>query len=46
MGDYFRTAGTELWAAEVVFELQEELRSTKTWVLLPFLKQEESWNED
>ncbi|MFB5281933.1 DUF1273 domain-containing protein [Peribacillus sp. Hz7] len=37
--------GTELWAAEVVFELQEEYSDIKLGVLLPFLKQEESWNE-
>lgn len=38
--------GTELWAAEVVFELQlegyEELRLA---VITPFLHQEEKWNE-
>ncbi|USK73188.1 DUF1273 domain-containing protein [Peribacillus frigoritolerans] len=37
--------GTELWGAEVVFELQEEFHQLKLGVLTPFLKQEESWNE-
>ncbi|MGG0788518.1 DUF1273 domain-containing protein [Peribacillus simplex] len=37
--------GTELWGAEVVFELQEEYPQLKLGVLTPFLKQEESWNE-
>lgn len=37
--------GTELWAAEVVFELQEQYSDMKLGVLLPFLNQEESWNE-
>lgn len=37
--------GTELWAAEVVFELQEEYTQLKLGILLPFLHQEESWNE-
>lgn len=37
--------GTELWSAEVVFEIQEEYTQLKLGVLTPFLKQEESWNE-
>ena len=37
--------GTELWAAEVVFELREEYPQLKLGILLPFLNQEESWNE-
>ena len=37
--------GTELWAAEVVFEIQEEYPLLKLGVLTPFLNQEESWNE-
>lgn len=37
--------GTELWGAEVVFEMQEEYNQLKLGVLTPFLKQEESWNE-
>ena len=37
--------GTELWAAEVVFDLREEYPQLKLGMLLPFLNQEESWNE-
>ena len=37
--------GTELWAAEVVFDLRKEYNQLKLGILLPFLKQEESWNE-
>ena len=37
--------GTELWAAEVVFELREQYNKLKLGMLLPFLNQEESWNE-
>ena len=37
--------GTELWAAEVVFDLQKEYEQLKLGILLPFLHQEESWNE-
>ncbi len=37
--------GTELWAAEVVFELQLDYPDLKLAVITPFLKQEESWNE-
>ena len=38
--------GVELWAAEVVFELQEEWPRLKLAVITPFLEQEESWNEN
>ncbi|QNG61493.1 DUF1273 domain-containing protein [Bacillus sp. PAMC26568] len=38
--------GVELWAAEVVFELQLEYDELKLGVLTPFLNQEENWNED
>ncbi len=37
--------GVELWAAEVVFELQHEYPDLKLAVLTPFLNQEENWNE-
>uniref|UniRef100_UPI00406C53F2 DUF1273 domain-containing protein n=1 Tax=Neobacillus sp. FSL H8-0543 TaxID=2954672 RepID=UPI00406C53F2 len=37
--------GTELWAAEVVFELQLDYPDLKLAVITPFLKQEDSWNE-
>lgn len=37
--------GTELWAAEVVFDLQKAYDQLRLAILLPFLKQEESWNE-
>ncbi|MFJ7636968.1 DUF1273 domain-containing protein [Peribacillus sp. NPDC097264] len=37
--------GSELWGAEVVFEVKEEYPSLKLGVLTPFLNQEESWNE-
>lgn len=37
--------GVELWAAEVVFELQEEYPNLKLGVLLPYLNQEEKWKE-
>jgi uncharacterized phage-like protein YoqJ len=37
--------GTELWAAEIVFELQVDFPDLKLAVITPFLKQEESWNE-
>ncbi|MCK1982492.1 MULTISPECIES: DUF1273 domain-containing protein [Peribacillus] len=37
--------GTELWGAEVVFELKKEYHQLKLGVLTPFLNQEESWNE-
>ncbi|AGK54656.1 DUF1273 domain-containing protein [Bacillus sp. 1NLA3E] len=35
--------GTELWAAEVVFDLQNDFPSLQLGVFTPFLKQEESW---
>lgn len=38
--------GTELWAAEVVFELQLEYPDLKLAILTPFLNQEENWNEN
>jgi uncharacterized phage-like protein YoqJ len=37
--------GVELWAAEVVFELQQYLPDLKLSVLTPFLNQEEKWSE-
>ena len=37
--------GVELWAAEVVFELQEDYPNLKLSVFTPFLNQEESWKE-
>lgn len=37
--------GTELWAAEVVFEMKKEYPVLRLGMLTPFLKQEESWNE-
>lgn len=37
--------GTELWAAEVVFDLQLEFPTLQLGVITPFLNQEESWNE-
>ncbi|MGM0845464.1 MAG: DUF1273 domain-containing protein [Bacillota bacterium] len=37
--------GTELWAAEVVFDLQIEYPDLKLAVLTPFMNQEENWNE-
>ncbi|EDL63325.1 DUF1273 domain-containing protein [Bacillus sp. SG-1] len=37
--------GTELWAAEVVFDLQLEYPDLKLAVLTPFLNQEEKWSE-
>lgn len=39
--------GTELWAAEVVFELreQEEYNDLQLAVITPFLEQESKWNE-
>ncbi|WP_077213756.1 SLOG family protein [Bacillus dakarensis] len=39
--------GTELWAAEVVFELQDEgFDHIKLAVFTPFLNQEENWKEE
>ena len=37
--------GVELWAAEVVFDLQMEYPDLKLGVFTPFLEQEENWNE-
>lgn len=37
--------GAELWAAEVVFELQHEFPELKLAVITPFLNQESNWNE-
>ncbi|MFJ7725598.1 DUF1273 domain-containing protein [Neobacillus sp. NPDC097160] len=37
--------GVEMWAAEVVFELQREFPHLKLAVITPFLDQEVSWNE-
>ncbi|EKN69557.1 hypothetical protein BABA_09031 [Neobacillus bataviensis LMG 21833] len=37
--------GVELWAAEVVFDLQMEFPELKLAVITPFLDQESSWNE-
>ncbi len=37
--------GVELWAAEVVFDLQLEFPELKLAVITPFLDQEVSWNE-
>lgn len=37
--------GVELWAAEVVFELQQYLPDLKLSVLTPFLNQEDKWSE-
>lgn len=38
--------GTELWAAEVVFELREsEYPDLRLAVITPFLEQEDKWNE-
>ena len=41
----FHVISPELWAAEVVFDLREEYTQLKLGILLPFLNQEESWNE-
>jgi uncharacterized phage-like protein YoqJ len=37
--------GVELWAAEVVFDLQLNFPNLKLGVFTPFLEQEENWNE-
>lgn len=37
--------GVELWAAEVVFDLQLQYSDLKLAVLTPFLNQESKWNE-
>ncbi|MBD7963969.1 DUF1273 domain-containing protein [Fictibacillus norfolkensis] len=38
--------GVEMWAAEVVFELQTEFSDLKLAVLTPFLEQESRWKEN
>lgn len=38
--------GVELWAAEVVFELQLEFTDLKLAVITPFLDQEASWKDN
>src|SRR4051794_24304639 len=38
--------GVELWAAEVVFELQTEYPDLKLAVITPFLDQQASWKEN
>jgi len=38
--------GVELWAAETVLDLQTEYPSLKLCVLMPFLNQQEKWNEN
>nr|WP_295972243.1 SLOG family protein [uncultured Bacillus sp.] len=38
--------GTELWAAEVVFQLQEDYPDLKLAVITPFLDQEKKWKEE
>ncbi|MCQ6277870.1 DUF1273 domain-containing protein [Bacillus sp. EB600] len=37
--------GAELWAAEVIFDLQLAYPELKLAVITPFLNQEEKWNE-
>ncbi|UAL45714.1 DUF1273 domain-containing protein [Sutcliffiella horikoshii] len=37
--------GVELWAAEVVYDLQAEFLNLKLAVFTPFLEQEEKWSE-
>jgi uncharacterized phage-like protein YoqJ len=37
--------GIELWAAEVIFEMQIAYPELKLAVITPFLNQEEKWNE-
>ncbi len=37
--------GVELWAGEVVFELQQHFPHLKLSVITPFLEQEKNWNE-
>ncbi|WP_416826699.1 DUF1273 domain-containing protein [Ectobacillus polymachus] len=38
--------GVELWAAEVVFDLQLQFPELKLAVFTPFLEQEEKWKEE
>ncbi|MGM0873936.1 MAG: DUF1273 domain-containing protein [Bacillota bacterium] len=37
--------GVELWAAEVIFDLQMQYSELKLAILTPFLNQESKWNE-
>ncbi|WP_083402042.1 DUF1273 domain-containing protein [Bacillus sp. MUM 116] len=37
--------GVELWAGEVLFELQEDFPNLKLAVITPFLEQEANWSE-
>lgn len=37
--------GVELWAAEVALELRAEYESLRLAIIMPFLEQEENWNE-
>jgi uncharacterized phage-like protein YoqJ len=37
--------GTELWAAETVFDLQQQFQDLKLAIITPYLQQEEKWNE-
>ncbi|WP_088044109.1 DUF1273 domain-containing protein [Bacillus sp. EAC] len=37
--------GTELWSAEVVFELQSEFPELKLGIFTPYEDQEKNWNE-
>lgn len=37
--------GVEIWAAEVVFDLQLDYPELQLAVLTPFLEQEEKWND-
>jgi uncharacterized phage-like protein YoqJ len=38
--------GVELWAAEIVFDLQADFPNVKLAVITPFLEQEASWSEN
>lgn len=38
--------GVELWAAEVVFDLQQDYPGLKLAVITPFLEQEANWNDN
>ncbi|MDF0727880.1 DUF1273 domain-containing protein [Cytobacillus sp. S13-E01] len=38
--------GTELWAAEITYDLQVEYPDLKLAVFTPFLEQEENWKDD
>ncbi|WP_174733963.1 DUF1273 domain-containing protein [Mesobacillus harenae] len=38
--------GVELWAAEVVFDIQEEFPNLKLSVITPFLAQETNWKDE